>query len=195
MNRPGAVADDTDGMNRNEFEGNKVRLRAVEPEDWEELSTSGLDTDLVRRAGVTHVPRSQAAYRSRAEDASKAPEGDQVELTIETLDGSIVGWLGVNHADRRNRIFSFGVTIGRDHWRKRYATEALELLFCFYFSELGYQKVDTWVLAFNEASLRFHEAFGFVVEGRRRRAVFTKGEYHDFVLVGMTREEFVERHA
>ena len=49
--------------------------------------------------------------------------------------------------------------------------------------------------AFNEPSLRFHEAFGFVVEGRRRRAVFTSGEYHDLILFGMTVEEFRARHA
>lgn len=180
-------------MGGNEFQGKKVRLRAVETDDWEVWYASGLDSDLDRRAASTHLPYSRAVYRERAEEASKRREGDDAMLTIETLDGSMVGGLSV-HADRRSGVFSFGIGIGREHWRKGYATEALQLLFAFYFRELGYQKVETGVYAFNEPSLRFHEAFGFVVEGRRRRAVFTRGAHHDVVLFGMTREEFSARH-
>lgn len=106
----------------------------------------------------------------------------------------MVGRLSVHQSDRRNRVFHFGIGIGRDHWRRGYATEALELVFRFYFRELGYQKMESGVYAFNDASLRFHEAFGFVVEGRRRRALFTNGGYHDVVLIGMTDDEFRVGH-
>jgi RimJ/RimL family protein N-acetyltransferase len=113
---------------------------------------------------------------------------------IDTLDGVVVGSLSVR-GNRRTRVFDYGIGIGREHWRKGYGTESLELLFRFYFLELGYQKAETGVYAFNEPSLRFHEAFGFVLEGRRRRAVFTQGDYHDLVLFGMTNEEFLAGHA
>lgn len=179
-------------MGSNEFEGSKVRLRAVEPEDAEVWYESGLDTDADRRAGRTQLPLSRAAHRQRAEEQSKRSEGDNVMLMIETLDGVAVGGLSVQ-TDRRNGVFSFGIGIAREHWRRGYATEALQLLFRFYFRELGYQKVETGVYAFNHPSLAFHEAFGFTVEGCRRRQVFTQGEYHDVVLFGMTAEEFCER--
>lgn len=178
---------------RNEFEGALVRLRGVEPEDADVWYASGLDTELDRRGGFTHLPSSRSAYRERALEASKAPEGDSVSLMIETLDGVVIGGLGVG-ANRRTRVFDYGIGVARQHWRKGYGTEALQLLFRFYFLELGYQKVETGVYAFNEPSLRFHETFGLAVEGRRRRAVFTRGEYHDVVLFGMTCEEFMARH-
>jgi RimJ/RimL family protein N-acetyltransferase len=103
-------------------------------------------------------------------EASKAPEGDSASLMIETLDGTVVRSLS-SRANRRTRVFDYGIGIGRKHWRKGYGTEALEVLFRFYSLELGYQKAETGVYAFNEPSLRFHEASGFTVEGRRRRAV------------------------
>ncbi len=181
-------------MGRNEFEGKKVRLRAVEPDDAEIWYASALDTDLDRWADQTHVPYSHAVYRQRVEEVSKRPEDDSAVLMIETLHGVTVGGLSVQTPNRRAGVFSFGIGIAPDHWRKGYATEALELLFRFYFTELRYQKVESGVYAFNEPSLRFHEAFGFVVEGRRRRSVFTRGEYHDVVFIGMTAEEFAERH-
>lgn len=181
-------------MGGNEFEGSKVRLRAVEPEDADAWFESGLDTDLDRRAGTTRLPSSRAAVRQRAEEASKAPDGDSVALMIETLDGTVVGGLSVGETNRRTGVFSYGIGIDSQHRQKGYGTQALELLFRFYFRELRYQKVETGVYGFNESSLRFHESFGFVVEGRRRRHVYTQGRHHDVVLLGMTVEEFVARH-
>jgi RimJ/RimL family protein N-acetyltransferase len=177
----------------NEFEGDKVRLRAMEPDDAEVWRSWGVDTDLDRMGGFTRFPSSRAAYRERIEEASKLREAEGVALTIETLAGTVVGSLNTR-SNPRTRIFDFGIGLGREHLRKGYGTEALRLLCRFYFSELGYQKAETGVYAFNEPSLRFHDAFGFMVEGRRRRAVFTRGEYHDLVLVGMTAEEFAARH-
>ena len=46
---------------------------------------------------------------------------------------------------------------------------------------------------FNEASIKLHEKLGFVHEGRRRRMGFTDGRYYDWILLGMTVEEFWER--
>jgi len=68
--------------------------------------------------------------------------------------------------------------------------EAVVLLLRFYFGELAYRKVETKVYAFNEPSLRFHDALGFKREGCRRAAHFTEGQYHDIVLFGMMAEEF-----
>ena len=115
---------------RNEFEGILIRLRAVEPEDGDVWYASGLDSELDRRGGFTHLPSSLSAYRERAVEASKAPEGDSVSLIIETLDGAVVGGLSVG-ANRRTRVFDYGIGIRREHWRKGYGTEALELLFRF----------------------------------------------------------------
>jgi len=166
-------------MAHNEFEGERIRLRAVEPEDAEFWYESGLDTEFDRRGGQTHLPSSRAAFRQRAEEAAKARDDDSVALTIETLDGTVVGGLGVGIRNTRSRVFDYGIGLYQEHRRKGYGTEALDLLFRFYFRELGYLKVEAGVYGFNESSLRFHEAFGFVVEGRRRRAVFTMGTYHD----------------
>lgn len=182
-------------MSRNEFEGKLIRLRAIEPDDADAAHAGGHDTELDRLVDATRLPSSRAAARARVEQAAaRDPEADQAELVIETLDGTAVGSLSVGHTDRRNRVFSFGIGLGRDHWRKGYGTEAVVLLLRFYFGELAYQKVDVEVYDFNQPSVRFFEALGFEHEGRRRRAYFTRGTYHDLVLLGMTSEEFSARH-
>src|SRR5215210_3997719 len=133
---------------RNEFQGDLVRLRAVEPEDGERWYSSGVDSEIDRRGGFTQFPSSRSAYRDRAVEASKAPEDDSAFLMIETLEGVVAGSLS-SRANRRTRVLDYGIGIMREHWRKGYGTEALELLFRFYFLELGYQKAETGVYAFN----------------------------------------------
>jgi RimJ/RimL family protein N-acetyltransferase len=60
----------------------------------------------------------------------------------------------------------------------------------FYFQELGYQKATVHIYDFNHASLRLHERLGFQVEGRLRRMGFTEGRHFDWIVMGLTREEF-----
>jgi RimJ/RimL family protein N-acetyltransferase len=50
------------------------------------------------------------------------------------------------------------------------------------------------VYAYDTASLALHRKLGFVEEGRRRRAQFMAGPYHDEVLLGLTVEEFTADH-
>jgi RimJ/RimL family protein N-acetyltransferase len=179
----------------NELAGDLVRLRAPEPDDLDAFRAFDLDSQGARQSGQTELPVSREAQRLWGEeDASKRPTGDSARLVIETLGGEVIGSISVDRANRRHGVFSYGIGIGSEHRGKGYGSEALVLLLRFYFAELRYQKCDTGIYAFNEGSLRFHERLGFVVEGRRRRGVYTEGEYHDVVLVGMTREEFDRRH-
>lgn len=174
----------------NDFEGSSVRLRAVEPEDWEAFNAFDADTEMTRLSSSAHLPASRASLRKWAEEAAKRPDSDEVTLAIETLDGTVIGSLRVGHVDRRHRVFGYGLAIAADYCRKGYGSEAVRLLLRFYFGELGYQKAEVGVYAFNEASVRFHESLGFQHEGRRRRSHFSGGAFHDVILLGLTAEEF-----
>ena len=68
------------------------------------------------------------------------------------------------------------------------------MLLRYMFGERRYQKCNVAVLDYNTASLELHAKLGFVVEGRRRRAVFMGGRHHDEVLLGLTVEEFTTAH-
>ena len=177
-----------------ELAGRLIRLRWLEPADVDVIREGDRDSDGSRRAGSTHLPYPAFAQRKWwEEDLAKPVEDDSAHLAIETLDGVVVGTIGVARPDRRNGVFGYGIRILAPHGRNGYGTEAVILLLRFYFAELRYQKCDTVVYAFNDASLEFHGRLGFQVEGRRRRGVFTQGFYLDVVLVGRTREEFAER--
>ena len=147
--------------------GQKFRLRAILPEDWERFHDNDEDSDGARRCDVIHFPRSEEGTRLWTEqEAAAEPEGDNHRFAIETLDGELVGSMNTHSCDTRHGTFKYGVAIFREHWRKGYATEAAKLLLRYYFEELRYQKVTAHIYAFNESSIQLHERLGF--QARRK---------------------------
>lgn len=177
------------------WEGRLVRLRGIEPSDWEAFHQWDQDTEAARASWFIWPPRSQEGTRRYAENTALAgPDGDNYRFGIATLDGDVlVGSIIVNQCDPRNGTFSYGISVGAPHQRKGYASEAILLALRYYFRELRYQKATANVYSFNEASIGLHERLGFTLEGRLRRMHYTNGQFYDALYFGMTAEECEER--
>lgn len=178
----------------NLWQGERVRLRAVEPQDWETFNAWNGDSQTARACYFVPFPKSDEAARKWAlEQSLAAPQGDTFNFVIETLEGEFAGTINTHDCDPRNGTFSYGLAILAEQRHKGYASESIRLVLRYFFQELRYQKATVQVYAFNEASIKLHESLGFVHEGRLRRMVFTQGQYHDELILGMTREEFEAR--
>lgn len=176
--------------------GQRVRLRAVEPEDWAAFWADSQDTEAARRSHFVPFPMSEVrAQRFAEQAATQWPENDQFRWGIENAQGELVGSISTHGCEPRHGTFSYGIGIFRAFQRQGYASEAILLVLRFFFQELRYQKVHAGVYSFNEPSLRLHENLGFVREGCIRRKIFTGGQFFDEVLFGMTIEEWAARHA
>ncbi len=173
------------------WQGQRIRLRAVEPGDWAFFHAWDADTEVARAAYfIPFPPSAERAKKWAAEVATAEPKDDAFRWLVETLDAAPVGTLNTYSCDRRHGTFGYGVAIAREHWRKGYAAEAIRLVLAYYFRELRYQKCTVHIYAFNEPSARLHEKLGFQLEGRLRRMIYTDGIYHDELVYGMTAEEF-----
>ncbi|AKA01737.1 acetyltransferase [Streptomyces noursei ZPM] len=174
--------------------GNRVRLRAVEPDDWTAFAHFADDDGA--REGRLDLPRSAESYRAWAKEQAVAEcDDDRFRLAIEaTATGELVGSVGSHRTGRCSGWFEFDIAIGARHRRNGYATEAVVLLLRFMFAERRYHKCLGAVLAHNEASLALFRRLGFVEEGRLREHVFFAGRHHDLVMMGMLVNEFDRRH-
>ncbi|MBM7857434.1 GNAT family N-acetyltransferase [Lentzea nigeriaca] len=176
--------------------GKLVRLRAVEPEDWEVFWRFDQNTVDGRRSDKIHPPRSASRQRQWAEQAAlKEPDNDAFQLAIESLaDGALVGALSTYFVDHRAGRFMYGIALGSEHHRRGYASDAVPLLLNHMFGERRLHKCEAGVWAFNEPSIALHRKLGFTEEGRLRDHEFFAGRHHDVVLFGMTAPEFAARH-
>src|SRR5437867_1682280 len=160
-------------MSGNIWEGQRVRLRGVEPADWETFYEWNHDSDMERRSYTVQFPQSQERERRWAEKmAVKDPERDSFFFVVETLAGTMVGSITTHNCQAQHGTLEYGVAIRREHQRQGYASEAIRLVLRYYFGTLRYQKATARVYSFNEPSMRLHERLGFQLEGRLRRMIY-----------------------
>lgn len=173
-----------------EWEGPRIRLRAMVPEDFQ-LFESFEDDDIPRLVDRVHFPRTQEQRAAwfRGEMARERSD-DGFRWVAETRDPEPVGTIDTFDCNPRFGTFKYGLAMAPPHQGRGYAAEMIFLVLRYYFHELRYQKVTPHVYSFNQRSLRLHETMGFVQEGRLRNMVYTRGEFHDEIYFGMTRGEF-----
>ncbi|MSP13258.1 MAG: N-acetyltransferase [Chloroflexi bacterium] len=178
-------------MNANFWRGDKIRLRAVEQKDLEEIMRAIEEPDswLERADDHIYLP----SWREKERDglaSQRERAGNSCLLMIENAAGQVVGNIATFDCDPRVGTFKYSIVIKRPFWSQGYAREAITILLRYYFRELRYQKCTVLVYSFNERSLRLHERLGFQLEGRLRRTVYTNGTFYDEVYYGITCEEF-----
>ncbi len=174
--------------------GSRVRLRGIEAEDSTALMRFASDEEGL--GDLLHPPRPAEYFTTRAQEgAAAAPGGDRFALVIESVEtGQAVGVVASHRADPNMGWFEYGVTLGADHRRKGYATEAVVILLRFMFAERRYHKCEARILDHNEASLALHRRIGFVEEGRLRDRAYYGGRHHDLVVMGILAAEFIQLH-
>lgn len=178
------------------WEGRLVRLRAVEPGDWEAFIAFDQYSDDTRAAWFLPPPQSAERLRREVAEWSSAEQGpDEFRLVIEALAGNTVtGTINTHDVDQTNVTFQYGVSIGRPYQRRGYASEAVVLVMRFMFAERRFTKCNVEVFASNTGSAALHERLGFVREGCRRRSRYAAGRFEDVILFGMTIDEFAGRY-
>lgn len=120
---------------------------------------------------------------------------DIYSFAIETLaGGQYIGGCGINELAWKSRVAEIGIFIGdKDYWGKGYGTDAMEALTRFCFEQLNMHKVRLRVHAFNERARHCYEKCGFQVEGVLREEIFSRGQYHDDIAMGLLRDEWESR--
>lgn len=173
------------------WQGSLVRLRAGEPDDWETLWRWNRDSEHLRYLDRIHPPQSQAAVRRWGEEsATRQPKDDEFGAVIENLAGEPVGTLGTHDCDLTAGTFSYGIAIAQQHRRQGYAKETIDLMLRYFFEERRYHKAWVHIYSFNDASIQLHERLGFQREGRLRQMLFTCGQHHDVIVMGLLADEY-----
>jgi RimJ/RimL family protein N-acetyltransferase len=176
------------------WQGDKIRLRSGQLSDWETIYQESTDSEDIRlvQSGI-ELPLSPEMAKAEAEKyANFVDTSHRISFAIETLSGELAGGINIHSKDQKHGTFGFGIRINRSYQQQGFAEEALRIILRYAFYELRYQKCNSFCVHVNECSIRLHRKVGFIEEGRRRRSVYTNGQYYDNLLFGLTREEFDE---
>jgi diamine N-acetyltransferase len=179
------------------YDGEKVRLRAVEREDLpryvEWFADQTVSENLSRQ-----MPMSLAQEERWFEENLKLPVEEQALAVDAKRSGEKwehIGGAGFNFIDKRNRLAECGVFIGnRKYWGKGYGTDGLLALLRYGFDTLNLNRIQLCVISFNERAIHVYEKIGFVREGTQREAHFYRGRYWDMHLYSILRREWDARY-
>ena len=131
------------------LKGNKIRLRAVEPEDLDLLYLIENDAELWP-CGHTTVPFSHFSLKQYlSENTNDLFRDRQLRLVIETLDGIGVGFLDLQNFEPMHLRAEVGIVVVMEQQRCGIATEALNLLKEYAFSHIGLRQLYAHVAESN----------------------------------------------
>jgi ribosomal-protein-alanine N-acetyltransferase len=108
------------------------------------------------------------------------------------VDDTLIGGGDISSIDTYNRRCIFGITLGFDkqNWGKGYATEALEAVIAYCFTELDMNRIEAEIYAFNSRSIRLFERLGFQREGVKRQCVYKDGVFKDEYVYALLKEDW-----
>lgn len=167
----------------------RLCLRPFRPEDAPRVSALIDDPEIARNTlTIPHPYPGGLAERWIAGRAEEWAAGRKAVWAVCVADGELLGALGL-HLEPAHRRAELGYWIGREHWGRGYATEAVRAVVDLAFDELGLERVFAHHFAWNPASGRVLEKAGLKREGLLRSHVQKDGRAVDDVLYGLARAD------
>lgn len=149
------------------LEDSQLKLRALEPEDLEQLYAWENDTALWL-LGNTLSPYSKLALRQYINDSLEMDiyQSKQLRLMIDLHHNSnAIGTIDLYEIDARNRRAGVGILIDKAFRKNNYAYQTLTLMNQYAFDFLDLHQLYAYIPVTNEASLRLFEKVGYEVAG------------------------------
>lgn len=171
-----------------------IRLRGISPEDWESCYVTAYDTPARRylECAIELPPTISETKKFVEQNADFSSTNSRIMFTIEDLNGESVGGINLNSIDERNGTFSIGIVIDNPYRGMGYGTRAVHMLLKYAFFERRLNKFNDYVLEGNEASATMLRKVGCIQEGVRRQVFYINGRYHDSILFGLTKDEYMD---
>ena len=91
-------------------------------------------------------------------------------------------------------IPGMGYLLGRPHWRKGYASEAIEPVLDYGFTQLGLDRVELWIHRDNQGSQQLGRRAGFSYKGAFPRKYPADDFVSETVVLGLRANEWLARH-
>lgn len=170
--------------------GEKVVLRAMEPEDMEKLRETTNDPDTERLVGGWSFPVSRYEQTRWYERA--VADKSSLRFIIEVIEGhKAIGMVNLVNIDWKNRSAFHGIRLYNSAPKGNgYGTDAVMAIMKYAFEELQLVRLDGSWVEYNQPSIRLYQKCGWSIEGTKKRAKYSRGEYYNVHFGGILAEDY-----
>lgn len=172
------------------IEGERVYLSPINKEDvniytkW--MNDSSVTDGICQTTKVFSID-------AEKEYLEKIGVNDYQFAIVEKSSDTLMGNCSIFSIDSICGHGELGIFIGEESFRsKGYGKEVIRLLLSFCFKTLNFASVELSAISFNERAVNCYKSAGFKEVGRKRKAHYANGSYHDIVILDILRDEFYE---
>lgn len=171
------------------LEGHNVRLRPPCTDDADVRVALGNNAEIAKMYGVDADDMKPITQDVAARWLQRLT--DHPHAWIIEINGVFAGEIRLDNVNRQDRRGTMAIGINNPALLgKGFGTEAITVLLCHAFGEMGLHRIGIRVLAYNKRAIRAYEKCGFVVEGRERETAYVNGRWHDDIMMGLLDREF-----
>ncbi len=169
--------------------GDKIYLRSPEPGDEHTYVLAENHPDPRQRL-YSALPTSIETHKERIQERLK--DHHTILFTVSTIDpDQAIGVTALFRIDWIGRMAVFYLAIAaKEHWSKGYGSEVTRLMVDYAFRNLNLNRIQLHVSAENTAAIKIYEQTGFKKEGTLRQAMYFNGQYIDFFVMAILREDW-----
>ena len=175
------------------FQDKELLLRPFEPEDIPNLHEYLAHPQLIGRRYIPWSFSDIVPLSKKTVEAiyTKWSEGKK-SLVFAIYHKGFPDLLGHSRCDWEWDTYSpsVEVVISPPYQRKGYGTKVLNLLIDYLFKYTPAQNINCWIADWNIQGRNFAQSHGFKEVGRMRRVGIRQGEYYDFIVMDILRDEW-----
>lgn len=176
-----------------DIETERLLLRRIQPTDAPAMFDYGQRVEVASLAGF---PVNQSLEEVRAfieQDLQKAEEQACLRIYAICLkgDGRMIGTVNFTKEIEED-IFEIGYVLHPDWWGQGLMPEAVGALIHHGFQAYHMRKIELVTYDSNHQSQRVAEKLGFQLEARLRQRKELDGHYHDKIVYGLLRDEWLQ---
>ena len=176
------------------YYGDLVRLRALEIDDLDIILKHWNNFEMRQFLAVA-LPMSKNAERQWLERATTMDPWKDGSIVLAIEDKKTNAFLGTTSffdISKQNRRAEYGIAIHNpDNFGRGYGTDATKVMLWVGFHILGLNSIFLETLDKNERAQHAYEKAGFRRIGVFRQASYMSGEFHDHLIMDVTREDFL----
>ena len=171
------------------LQGEKVRLRALEPEDLEFLFTTENNTTFWEVSN-TQVPFSKFILKQYLENSHQdIYEAKQLRLVVEeTKNSQAIGLIDLFDFNPQHKRAGIGVLLHKQYQKAGFATEALTLLIPYCFKTLHLHQLFANITPDNHRSIALFTGHGFKKNGEKKDWLFINGVFKNELILQLINE-------
>ena len=169
---------------------NHIKLRAVEPEDLDFLFQIE-NNELFWEVSHTQTPFSKYLLKQYIENCHlDIYEAKQLRLVIEeTNQNQPIGLIDLFDFNPQHKRAGIGIVIHESYQHNGYASEALQLLINYSFSNLHLHQLFANIAIDNQKSISLFKKQNFKEVGTKKDWLYCKGNFKDEIIFQLINEK------